>query len=132
MSDAEITEETEVRSKRKRLNRSIEGNVLTFEVIETGDSIEFDLEECSPEIVDKLTIHGAWQKLGDSAAGKSGSDITEAITKVRDGLYAGDFNVKSEPGSRISKKQISDGLSNMSEAEAENARKVLESMGITL
>jgi hypothetical protein len=133
MNENEETEtETNSPRKKKRLNRSLEGRVLTFEIIETGEEIEFDIDKCSEEIVEKLTVHGAWQKLGDSAAGKMGQDIVDSITKVRDALYNGEFNVKQEAGSKITKKQLSDSLANMSPEEAENARKTLASMGIEI
>ena len=84
-----------------------EAGTINFS-FESGDDIQFDMSKLSPEIIAKLAIHGASQKLGDSYAGAKkaceGSEIDPAdyargqVNGVIEQLIAGDWTVRTGAG----------------------------------
>lgn len=82
----------------------LEAQTVTFD-FENGETTTFDLSKVSSEIVTRLALHGASQKIGDSYANTKkaveGTDISEQeyaygeATATIAQLYAGDFNVRT-------------------------------------
>lgn len=94
-------------SKRKRkLSKVIEGKVLTITEATTDTVMTFDANKLPKTIQEELIPYGLSQKLGDSAAGKSGQDAVDAINKVWEGLMAGNWKVRAPAAEKISKNDI--------------------------
>jgi len=116
----------------KRLEKSIEGSVVTIKELASGETLTFDLEELNDEIRSRLMGHGALQKLGDAAAGKEGAEAVEAIQKVWNGLKAGEWAVKAPAGPKVSKKALQEKISQLSEKEQRAALSLLQKLGVDL
>ena len=69
----------------------IEIELSTFTFRRADHVIEVNPEGLNADIIAQLVYHGATQKIGDAAAGKSGDDAEKAMLAVRDTLYAGDW-----------------------------------------
>ena len=71
-------------------------------VLGNGVRVEFDLARCTPEMVQKLALHGASQKIGDSTSGFSKErDFHSAFGKMQgiaDNLYEGVWSDRSGGG----------------------------------
>ena len=87
---------------KKAVNVEARNVVFTVEPKTEGESatvITFDLSKVSPEILARLALHGASQKIGDSYAGakESGEDpvayATAAINDTIKQLYEGSWSV---------------------------------------
>jgi len=79
----------------------------TIAITSRGVEVSLDLSKLSPDIVARLVIHGATQKVADAASGaaKLVSDevtieqATESLmTKARDALVAGEWSQRSGGG----------------------------------
>src|SRR5690606_4495498 len=91
-------------------------------VPDSGYVMTFDPKDYPAEILAQLTIHGAIQKIGDAAAGKSGEDALKAMQAVIDALKAGDWGrtrggTGEEPVMRYVRQVIRGLLSDASKAE---------------
>jgi TPR repeat protein len=62
----------------------------------------FDPADLPGKIRENLIPFGLGHKLGDAAAGKSGTDAEEAILKVWEGIKSGDWTVRPHGGRNIS------------------------------
>jgi hypothetical protein len=137
MEEVIETEGTEVAApavkRDKKLTKSIEGTVITIEAIggEKGP-MTFDCAELSEETCQKLIPFGASHKLGDAAAGRSGKDAEEAITKVWDGLLKDEWTVRQAALPKVSISQVKDALAGMSEEDRAKAKELMAAMGINL
>lgn len=91
----------------------VEAQTVGFAAIGADDtvlhSVLFDLSKVKPEIVLRLALHGASQKIGDSYAGAGGDDVAdplaftkEAIAATIKQLYDGDWRTAAVGGPRIS------------------------------
>lgn len=85
---------------------SVEASTVGFD-FENGKSSLFDLSKVSPEILQRLALHGASQKIGDSYAGAGDSAdpaayAEQAANETIAQLYAGDWRVTVSGGPRIS------------------------------
>lgn len=85
---------------------SVEAGTVTFD-FENGKSAAFDLSKVSPEIMRRLALHGASQKVGDSYAGAGESAdpaayAEQAVAETIAQLYAGDWRVTAAGGPRVS------------------------------
>lgn len=125
-----MSEVTEVK-KTKKLAKEIEGSIVKISV-EGGAPMEFDFASLPKDIRVKFGPFGLGHKLGDAAAGKSGAEAEESITKVWEGLMAGDWTTRAPAAPKLTKKNIAENLGNMSEDEAAAAKALLEKLGIKL
>lgn len=85
---------------------AFDAGTVTFD-FENGKSAVFDLGKVSPEILRRLALHGASQKIGDSYAGAGDSADPAAYAEQAAGetiaqLIAGDWRVTAAGGPRIS------------------------------
>ena len=101
-----MVKEEVVPTKKKKLAKSIVGNVLTIIESTTDTTMVFDADKL-PEIVQtNLMPYGLSQKLGDAAAGKKGAEAIASIQKVWEGLMAGNWSVRAPKAEKISKNDI--------------------------
>jgi len=120
-------------SKRPRkLTKEVEGTTITLDVVSVGTKLVFSLDQFNDDIQQKLSMYGISQKLGDAAAGKDGQEAVDAIQKVADGLIAGDWTIRAPAAAKVTKAQINDNLSNMSEKEQVAAKALLAKLGISV
>ena len=127
MSNQEVVEV----KKTKKLAKEIEGSVVTI-TVEGGTPMQFDFATLPKDIRVKFGPFGLGHKLGDAAAGKSGAEAEESITKVWEGLMAGDWTTRAPAAPKLTKKNIAENLGNLSEDEAAAAKALLEKLGIKL
>jgi hypothetical protein len=128
------TEEVVAVVKRdKKLTKNVDGTVVTITAIggEAGE-MTFDTSVLSADVQSKLVPFGVSHKLGDAAAGRTGKDAEEAIQKVWEGLLAGEWTVRQAAAPKVSLSKIKDALAGMSPEDAEKARALMASMGITI
>ena len=117
--------------KTKKLAKEIEGSVVKISV-DGGAPMEFDFAALPKDIRVKFGPFGLGHKLGDSAAGKSGAEAEESINKVWEGLMSGDWTTRAPAAPKLTKKNIAEGLGNLSGDEAEAARALLAKLGINI
>lgn len=90
-------------SERKRVlskDYAEDFSSVTIKLLEIGETIEINVAGLSPEIKAQALCHGLLQKIGDTAAGKSGDDAAEAVMAIVERIKAGDWNVAGEAGPR--------------------------------
>ena len=117
--------------KTKKLAKEIEGSVVRISV-DGGSQMEFDFASLPKDIRVKFGPFGLGHKLGDAAAGKSGAEAEESITKVWEGLMSGDWTTRAPAAPKLTKKNIAENLGNLSGDEAEAARALLAKLGINI
>ena len=130
MSENQTHEVLEVK-KTKKLAKEIEGSVVKISV-DGGSPMEFDFMQLPKDIRVKFGPFGLSHKLGDSAAGKSGAEAEESINKVWEGLMSGDWTTRAPAAPKLTKKNIAEGLGNLSTDEAEAAKALLAKLGINI
>jgi len=132
-TEVEVDAAEPVAKRAKKLTKSIDGTVVSITAIdgEKGE-MTFDVAELSEDICQKLIAFGAASKLGDSAAGRAGTDAEEAIQKVWEGLKAGEWTIRQAAMPKVSMTQVKDALAGMSEEDREKAKALMLQMGITL
>ena len=126
-----MSEETAPKRPRK-LTKTITGEQLDLEIVSLGETLTYNFTDFSADIQAKLGMFGLSQKLGDAAAGKDGDDARDSIAKVAEGLIAGDWTIRAPAAPKVTKKEISNNLSNMSDEEQSAARELLAKLGIAL
>ena len=126
-------EAAETKRPRKLMKDLSDEGVVSIEAI-GGNSgkVNYDFNTLPPDIQSKLGPFGLSHKLGDAAAGKSGSDAEESIQKVWDGLMAGDWSVRAPATPKVSIKALTDKMSALPEEAQAQARALLASLGIDL
>lgn len=117
--------------KTKKLAKEIEGSIVSI-TVDGGSPMQFDFAALPKDIRVKFGPFGLGHKLGDSAAGKSGAEAEESINKVWEGLMAGDWTTRAPAAPKLTKKNITENLGNLSEDEAAAAKALLEKLGIKL
>jgi len=98
---------------------------------EKGEMV-FDVSTLPAEIQTNLVPFGLGHKLGDAAAGRTGKDAEEAITKVFEGLVKGDWTVRAPAAQKVSLSDIAANLKNLGPEEQAAARALLAQMGIKI
>jgi hypothetical protein len=116
--------------KAKKLSKEIVGNVVKITEVVTGKAMEFDFTKLPKEIQAKFGPFGLSHKLGDAAAGDSGQDAVDSITKTWDGLMAGNWAVRVAKGESVSVSAIASGIEKLPPKEAEAAKALLIKLGI--
>jgi hypothetical protein len=92
----------------------------------------FDFTDLPEDIQEKFGPFGAGHKLGDAAAGKSGTEAEEAISRVWDGLMEGDWSVRAPAAPKVSLKAIVDNYEMLTDAEKKTAKDLLSSLGMKI
>lgn len=134
-TDAVETTETEEATKksRRKLMKEIDGTVVKIEALGGNNGVmEFEFLELPDEIQEKFGPFGLSHKLGDSAAGKAGVEAEESISKVWEGLMAGDWTVRAPAAPKVSVKKIAANYEKLEPAEKAAAKALLDSLGIDI
>jgi hypothetical protein len=130
----EETQEVPTKGKKaKRLKKDLatDPGKLIIEVI--GGSLgarTFDPSTLPENVKDQLPAFALSHKLGDAAAGKSGIEAEEAITKVWEGLVAGDWSVRAPAQPKVAVSAVIENFKNLSDKEKATAKVLLETLGI--
>lgn len=97
-------------------------------ILGNGVRVEFDLGKCTPEMVRKLALHGASQKIGDSTSGFSKErDFHSAFGKMQgiaDNLYDGVWSDRSGGGTA----DLVKALAELQDASLEEVQSVVDRM----
>jgi hypothetical protein len=125
-----MSDETE--KKTKKLEKVIEGTIVKITEGITGEEMLFDFSDLPAGIQEKFGPFGLGHKLGDSAAGKEGTEAVASINKVWDGLMKGDWSVRAPAAEKITKKGLADNISKLPAEEAAAIRASLAKLGIKL
>jgi len=117
--------------KKRKLSKSIVGNVLTIVEADTNTTMTFDAGKLPEAIQANLMPYGMSQKLGDAAAGKKGQVAVDSINKVWEGLMKGDWSVRAPAAEKISKNDILATYNDMAEGKEKVIFKgLLEKLGV--
>lgn len=129
-----MAEETTEAKRPRRLNKEItEDGIVKIEVIGgTKGVMEFNHKDLPEVTSEKLPPFAVSHKLGDSAAGKAGVEAEEAITKVWEGMMAGDWSVRAPATPKVSVKALVDKMQSLPEEAQAQARQLLESLGVSI
>lgn len=124
----------EPKKSRKKLTKDLTEHPLVKITVKGGNNGEmvFDFSKLPEDIKTQFGPFGLGHKLGDSAAGKSGTEAEEAINRVWDGLMAGDWTVRAPAAPKVSIKEIAENFQNLSDAEQDTARTLLASLGLEI
>jgi hypothetical protein len=107
--------------------------VIKIEAIGGNNGVvEYDFNSLPEDIQAKLGPFGLSHKLGDSAAGKAGADAEESIQKVWEGLMSGDWSVRAPATPKVSVKALVDKMNTLPPEAQEQARALLESLGVAI
>jgi hypothetical protein len=130
-TDMEVVPAPEHTKKKRKLAKTIEGNVLTITESATGTVMTFDAGKLPETIQANLMPYGLSQKLGDAAAGKAGKTAVDAINAVWDGLALGNWKVRAPAAEKISKNDIMATYTAMPEGKEKIVFKgLLEKLGV--
>ncbi len=116
----------------RKLQKGIEGNVVTIKEASTESELVFDFGTLPTEIQGKLGPFGLGHKLGDAAAGKEGQEAVDAINKVWEGLMNNDWSVRAPAGEKVSKSSIIGKIGALSDEEQAAAKELLAKLGVNL
>lgn len=129
-----LTEEVTVKT-RKKLSKDLStkpGYVIIASEGGNKGSMEFFFGDLPDKIQTLLGPFGLGHKLGDAAAGRSGTDAEDAILKVWEGLKTGDWSVRAPATPKVSVKDIADNYKNLSAEEKAAAAPLLRALGIPI
>lgn len=90
-------------SERKRVldkDYAKDFSSVTIKLLELGEVITIDVASLPDNIRAQAICHGLLQKIGDTAAGKSGDEAAEAVMSITERIRAGDWNVVGDAGPR--------------------------------
>ena len=116
----------------RKLQKGIEGNVVTIKEAATDSTLVFDFSTLPEGIQQKLGPFGLGHKLGDAAAGKESQEAVNAINKVWEGLMNNDWSVRAPAGEKVSKSSIIGKIGSLSEEEQAAAKELLAKLGVAL
>jgi len=121
-----------IMAKVKKLTKAFEGDVLNITEGTTGEVLSFDINDLSDDMIFLLAKHGLSQKIGDACAAKDvvGELAIEAMTKVWNGLVAGNFTVR-QPAAPKGRKALEQKLAAIPEGvDKEEAVALLRKLGL--
>ena len=117
------------KKRPRKLSKVIDGMKLTITAGETV--MEFDAANYSKDIIDRLTMYGMSQKLGDAAAGaESVEESVEFITKINEGLLKGEWSTRAPAAEKVSKKGILEKYEGLSDDEKAVVAPLLQKLGL--
>ncbi len=121
-------------ARTRKLEKSVDYDkgIVKVKVISTGKEIVCDVSTLPKEIQAKLIPFAISHRIGDAAAGRDGDEALEAMTKVWEGLVAGNFTIRQPATKGLTKKDISEKLAALKGPEATAAAALLEKLGISL
>lgn len=121
-------------ARERRLDKKVDYNtgVVTVTVLSTGQTVTCDTNALPQEIKNKLIPLAISHRIGDAAAGADGQEAFESMSKVWDGLMAGNFTVRQPAKVGISASSIKEKLAGLTGKDAAAAAALLEKLGIKL
>ena len=129
--NANVEEDTEESKRQRRLNKVIEGNVLTLTVRENGDVFTIDASELTDDMKHRGLMFGLSEKIGNAAAGKTdATDISNAIKKVIEGIINNNWAVRAPAGPKITLTTIKSTLAESTPEEAQELKDMLSKFGV--
>jgi hypothetical protein len=132
----ETAEETPEPKKkgRQKLKKDLTDHPLVKITVLEGNQgeMEFNFMELPDDIQEKFGPFGLGHKLGDAAAGKSDTEAEEAITRVWEGLMAGDWSVRAPAAPKVSLKAVVDNFDNLTSEEQDKAKEILKGLGMKI
>lgn len=132
MSDEKVvTAAKRVRKLSKDLTTKPGSVIITIAGGKAG-AMEFAFNKLPKDVQDKFGVFGYGHKLGDSAAGRSGTDAEKAINKVNEGLLKGDWSVRAPAAPKVNIAEITSNFDKLPPAEKAIAKKFLAGLGLTL
>lgn len=133
------TEEAETPPTTPKRPKKLTKDLVTYEgkvaiTVLDGDQgvMVFDPNDLDVSIQDKFIPFGIGHKLGDSAAGRSGTEAEEAIQKVWTGLKNGDWSVRAPAQPKVALNDIAMNFDKLSDEEKAAAAPLLQSLGIDI
>lgn len=119
---------------KKKLSKDLsEAGKVKITVIDgTKGEMVFDFATLPPDIQTQFGPFGLGHKLGDSAAGKSGTDAEDAINTTWAGLMEGKWTVRVPAAPKVSVKEVAANYDRLSDKEKKTAQALLESLGIKI
>jgi len=131
----ETNGETTASKRARKLEKDLStqpGKVIITVLDGAKGAMVFDPADLSADIREKLIPFGLGHKLGDAAAGKSGTDAEDAIEKVWEGLKSDDWSVRAPAAPKVSLKDVAANFQNLSDEEKEAAKTLMASLGINI
>jgi hypothetical protein len=138
MSKAQIEETVvdapEAEAKRPRkVKKTVTKEAVVIEVLGgTKGEMTFPLSELPAAVLEQLPAFGLGHKLGDSAAGCTGSEAEESIQATWDAMVKGEWSVRQPSQPKVTISSIKAGLENLSPEERAAAEATLKALGISL
>ena len=117
-------------ARGKKLTRSTDGTMLTFNELSLPKEMKFDFASLPLDIQAKLGPFGLSSKLGDAAAGKEGQVAVDSIMRIWDGLSKGDWSVRAPASEKVSKKGIMEKYNALTDKEKKVAEPLLRQLGL--
>ncbi len=123
------------KKKPKRLEKNLVKypGKLAISVIggKKGEMI-FDPNDLPAKIKKQLPVFACSHKLGDSAAGRQGVEAEVAITKVWEGMVAGDWSVRAPAQPKVAVNDIAQNFDKLSAKEKAAAAPLLKALGVDI
>lgn len=122
-------------TREKKLTKDLTTKPGTVIITVAGGekgAMEFPFSTLPEAIQMKFGPFGYGHKLGDSAAGRTGKDAEAAISKVNDGLLAGDWSVRAPAAPKINVAELATNFEKLSPKEQLVAKKFLSSLGLSI
>jgi hypothetical protein len=111
----------------RKVKKTVEKDCVKIEVL--GG---FPLSELPAAVLEQLPAFGLGHKLGDSAAGCTGSEAEESIQATWDAMIKGEWSVRQPSQPKVTISSIKAGLENLSPEERAAAEATLKALGISL
>lgn len=133
MSEETVTTVEEESKRPRKVKKTVEKDCVKIEVLGgTKGEVTFSLSELPPAVLEQLPAFGLGHKLGDAAAGCSGTEAEEAIQSTWDAMVKGEWSVRQPAQPKVTISSIKAGLENLSPAERAQAEATLKALGIAL
>lgn len=119
---------------KKKLTKDLsEAGKVKITVLDgTKGEMVFDFATLPKDIQTQFGPFGLGHKLGDSAAGKGGTDAEDAINATWAGLMEGKWTVRVPAAPKVSTKEVAANYEKLSPKEKQTAQALLEALGIKI
>jgi hypothetical protein len=129
----EIVEVVEETKRPRKVKKTVNKDSVVIEVLGgIRGEMTFPLSELPAGVLEQLPAFGLGHKLGDSAAGCTGSEAEESISSTWDAMTKGEWSVRQPSQPKVTISSIKAGLENLSPEERAAAEATLKALGISL
>ena len=121
-------------TRTRKLEKAVDyaKGIVEVKVLSIGKSLVCDVAELPKEILKKLIPLAISHRIGDAAAGRDGDEALASMTKVWEGLKAGDFTIRKAAKKGITKEDLSERMAALSGKDATVAAEIMKKLGIEL